>query len=162
MSERALDRRHQDGAIRGTALALLILVGLGGWNYQKSYRADLENHRSLPFESYSTDDLQSLRFAYSEELERSQVIYGQRRSALGRGGEKSAPSARLADRVAALERSQASAGALREARADLAQHEARLRDVDAELERRRQALPFLRLHLERLLRLDHDPAQSSG
>ena len=92
MTERALDRRHQDGAIRGTALALLILVGLGGWNYQKSYRADLENHRSLPFANYSTDDLQSLRFAYSEELERSQVIYGQRRSALGRGGGNRRPA----------------------------------------------------------------------
>ena len=155
MSEHALNRGRQDGAIRSTGLALVFLVGLGGWNYQRSYRADLENHRALPFESYATDDLLSLQAGYSAELERSEAIYSQRRAALGQAAKKSVPGARLADRVAALERSQASAGALREARADLAQHEARLRDLDAELERRSQPLPLLRLHLERLLRLDH-------
>ena len=155
MAEHVLNRSRQDGAIRGAVLALVVLIGLGGWNYQKSYRADLENPRALPFEGYATDDLRSLRAAYSEELERSQVVYSKRRASLGQTAKKSVSGAKLADRVAALERSQASAGALREARADLAQHEARLRDLDAELERRSQALPLLRLHLERLLRFDH-------
>jgi hypothetical protein len=41
---------------------------------------------------------------------------------------------------------------MRDAQADFAENEARLREVEAELARRSQPLAGLRVHLERLLR----------
>ena len=155
MAESAIRRRRQAGSVRGLVLVLLVLLGTGAWNYHRSYRADLENHRSLPFASYSTPDLVSLQAGYSEELERSQALYARRRAALGERPDAGVHGPGLADRVAALERTQASARGIREARADFAQNEARLREVEAELERRSRPGAELRLHLERLVRRDH-------
>ncbi len=144
--------RRETGATNLAVLALVCLLGLGGWNYYRNYQADLANPRQLPFAGYSSEDLLALKAAYASESESAGALYAESRARL------SAPSARggagqgLSERVKALERSQATADSIRRTRTDLAHNQARLEEVDAELERRRKPFAAVWLHLERLFR----------
>jgi len=135
---------------------LVLAVGAGGWNYAVSYRADLESPRDLPFAPYSTPELLLLEEAYAAEVTRTRELYEERlerAKAPPRGQAQPQP---LAGRVARLERAQAAAGKARSAQADFAENEARLAEVQSELDRRSQPLAGLRVHLERLVRRNRD------
>ena len=63
------DHRHQSGRATGSVLLLLVMLsGAGGWNYHRNLQLEAETEGSRPFESYSTDDLATLRDAYQSEL----------------------------------------------------------------------------------------------
>ena len=155
MTERAGDPRRETGAASLVVLSVVVLLGFGAANYYRSYRADAESHRSMPFSEYSTANLISLRGAYAEELEDSQKTYARAKSGPAKSPPRDGENHRLADRVARLDRTQAVAHALREALADVGQNEARLREVEAELERRENPLAAVRVHVERLFRTEH-------
>jgi hypothetical protein len=151
---RSTFRRRQAGFSNVAALALLVLLGAGVWNYFQSYRDDTENPRSRPFESYSTPDLISLQEAYAGQTERNREAAVREQKTRGKPQRASGSPHRLSDRVKILEEQQAAAGALRNARADFAESEARLGEVEAELQRRSELLSPLRIHMERLFRRD--------
>ncbi|HIG01504.1 MAG TPA: hypothetical protein EYQ66_09410 [Myxococcales bacterium] len=153
-------QRRQRGQVNWMVFLLIVLFSAGGWNYFRSYQADLKNHRNMPFSSYSTPDLSALQAAYNQALESSRSAYSEKRSAQDRPPRRNSDRSNLADRVRALERSQAKAGGLRSAQADLAQAEARLGEIEAEIERRSEFLAGLRVHFERLFRRGAGNAES--
>lgn len=153
--------RRQAGFGNMAALALIFLFCAGGWNYYRSYRADVENHRSRPFGTFSTPDLISLQSAYGQEVERNRKAFAREQNSHRRQPRENPAPQRLSDRVKTLEKRQAAAAALRNTQADFAQSEARLREVEAELQRRNEPLSPLRVHLERLFRRDASPSADS-
>jgi hypothetical protein len=160
MDRNSKRQRRQRGQVNWMVLLLIVLLSAGGWNYFRSYQADLKNHRNMPFSSYSTSDLSALQAAYQQAWESSRSAYSQKRSARDRPPRQNSDLPNLADRVKALEQSQAKAGGLRSAQADFAQAEARLGEIKAEIERRSEALAGLRVHFERLFRRDAGNAKS--
>jgi hypothetical protein len=51
-------------------LLLLVLVsGLGAWNYHRNWQIERETERTRPYSSYSVEDLEALREAYAGELQ---------------------------------------------------------------------------------------------
>ena len=161
MADDPIPPRRQAGFSNMAALALIFLLCAGGWNYYRSYRADVENYRSRPFGTFSTPDLISLQSAYGEEVERNRKAYAREQNAHRRQPRENPAPQRLSDRVKTLEKRQAAAGALRDIRADFAQSEARLGEVEAELQRRSEPFSPLRMHLERLFRRDASPRADS-
>jgi hypothetical protein len=140
--------RRQAGRTLTTVLALLVLlVGGGAWNYHRNLQSEQQDDRPRPFANYETTDLEALRAAYAQEIESSQQRYtahsARRQRASGEG--------LMDERVREFERIQRTSDRLRELRADVAEQEARLREIDAELARRAGAASGMRLHLERLL-----------
>ena len=153
-------QRRQRGQVNWMVFLLIVLLSAGGWNYFRSYQADLKNHRNMPFSSYSTPDLSALQAAYDQARESSRSAFSEKRSAQDRPRRQNSDISNLADRVRALEQSQTKAGGLRSAQADFAQAEARLREIEAEIKRRSQPLAGLRVHIERLFRRDAGNAKS--
>ncbi len=157
----SIGSRRQAGISNVVVLALIFLLGAGGWNYYRSYRADVGNHRSRPFGTYATPDLIVLQSAYGREVESNRNAFAREQSSQQRQARENPAGHGQSDRVKTLEKRQAAAGALRNARADFAQSEARLRDVEAELQRRTELFSPLRFHLERLFRGDASPGDDS-
>ena len=148
----AQEKRRREGRAQWFVVLVLFAFGAGGWNYYQSYRADLESHRDLPFAIYSTPELRLLEEAYANESARAHALYEKRQGPARERPGGGAQDQRLTSRVANLERIQAATRKMRDAQADFAENEARLREVEAELARRSQPLAGLRVHLERLLR----------
>ena len=131
-----------------TVLALLLLVVVaGGFNYYRNLQLEQQSTRPRPFEAYATADLESLRAAYASEVEQFQARYtaqeARRQRASGQG--------LMDERVQEFERVQATSDRLRDLRADLAEREARLRELDEELTHRTGQLTGVKLHLQRLV-----------
>lgn len=127
--------------------ALAVLTGLGAWNYHRNMQAETQESAPRPFQAYQTTDLEALRAAYAQEVETSQRAYeaqsSRRQRARGEG--------LMDERVREFEKIQRTSDRLRDLRADVAEREARLREIDAELELRAGAQAGLSLHLKRLL-----------
>lgn len=140
--------RGQAGRTVTTVLALLVLlVGGGAWNYHRNLQAEQRDDRPRPFAKYETTDLEALRAAYAQEAESSR----QRYTAQSARRQRASGEGLMDERVREFERIQRTSDRLRELRADVAEQEARLREIDAELLRRSGAASGMALHLQRLL-----------
>ena len=151
MSAGFCGNRRQEGRVRPLVLGLVAVVALGTWNYQRNAEADRDDPRAAPFARYGTQDLYALRDAYRGEVEAGRRVRDERRAELGGASAAVRRPSSLAPGIENFEASQARAGALRGATADLAQNEARLAEVEAELAHRQDGVWKLRLHLERLV-----------
>lgn len=61
--------RHRSGRATGSILLLLVLLsGLGGWNYHRNWQIEQETEGPRPYASYASEDLRALRAAYDAEL----------------------------------------------------------------------------------------------
>lgn len=111
---------------------LLALAAVGGWNYHRNYKAELAERRPEAFSGYSTESLERLRSAYQTEIEGVSVEYQSLKSKRA----QVRAVAGVGDGVKQFEKIQKSANRLREVTAELASNEARIRDINDELQYR--------------------------
>lgn len=139
-------RRQAGRALIQVLIVLVVLAAAGAWNYHRNWQAEAQNAPPRPFETYATGDLEALRDAYTNEVESFQARYDAKESTRQR-----ASGAGLMDqRVREFEQIQATSDRLRDLRADVAEREARLREVEEELGQRANQVAGLALHLGRL------------
>ena len=123
----ARKRKKGKGGRLGTLLfLLLLLVGLGAWNYQRNLEA--ESARPRPYTAYSDEQLVQLLAAYegqAEQLEKRYDAASSVRSA-------SRDVRLLGEAVDQFDRIQRSSRAVRELGAQLSQEEASLRAIREE------------------------------
>ena len=118
--------------IRGSLPALLVLLailaGAGGWNYHRNWQAELEAQRGRPFGEYDDKSLSQLAKAYRAELEAWKERY--------EGAQGSRAQLRDARNVEAnveqFARVRANNQNRREVTSEVAQREARLREIAKE------------------------------
>lgn len=129
---------------------LVTLSAAGAWNYVRNWKAEQEVFR--PYRSYSDAELEKLRTAYQQEIDR----LSSRQEALERrvrahkfGAQQAGPL--LGDRVAAFERTRQMNDRLRAVEGEIAEFEAAVRDLEAEERRRELERDRVRLFLRRLL-----------
>lgn len=144
-----MDARRREGkAVLGLAALLVVLVAGLGSNYVRNLQADEASESRRPFHTYERDDLVSLRAAYEQELKAMQRRYESARARRTRGG----PSATMGEAVADFERVRAQSDGLRELGTEVAEREARIRDIDAELTARDAIGEGWEAHLRRMTR----------
>jgi hypothetical protein len=141
--------RRRAGKATGPLLGLVLLIGLGGYNYHRNWQSEQVDQGPRPFETYETADLTALRDAY--EVEAAQ--YEQRYSAQERQRYRSKGEGLMGERVEDFERIQRNSGRLRELSADVADRQARMRDIERELDIRLAQANGLALHMKRLISL---------
>jgi hypothetical protein len=142
-----IDRSKRGGA--QIAVLLLVLVGLvagGAWNYRRNLEAERAAEAARPLSGYSTEDLEALAAAYRQEIQAYEARYASRRGQRAEARERSY----FDQQVREFEKVQQAASRTRAAGGDLAEREAALRDVEAELAVRGPALGEWEIHLRRL------------
>jgi hypothetical protein len=142
-------RRSEGKAALGLAALLAVLVAAGGVNYVRNLRVDQASEARRPFHSYEGDDLTALRSAYEAEIASLQRRYDAARA----GRKRSGSHAMMDEAVADFERVRAQSDGLRELGTLIAEREARIRDIDAELSARSEIGEGWDAHLRRLTRI---------
>jgi hypothetical protein len=142
-----IERRNRGGT--QVAVLLLVLGGLAGggaWNYKRNLDAERAAEAARPLSGYSTADLEALAGAYRQEIEAYRARYESRRGQRAEARDR----AFLDDQVREFEKVQQAATRARAAGGDVAEREAALRDVEAELALRGPASGEWEIHLRRL------------
>ncbi len=142
-------RRIEGKAVLGLAALLAILVAAGGGNYVRNLEAEAASEAKRPFHSYEQADLTNLRAAYEAEVASLQSRYDAARAGRKRGGSH----AMMDEAVADFERVRAQSDGLRELGTQIAEREARIRDIDAELAARAELGDGWQAHLRRLTQI---------
>ncbi len=146
-----MQRRREEGkALAGVAALLALLVAAGGGNYIRNLQADEASEARRPFHRYEQEDLVSLRDAYQQELDGLQRRYESAKAGRTRLGGND----RMMDEaVADFERVRAQSDGLRELGTEVAEREARIRDIEAELSARAEMGEGWQAHLRRIIRI---------
>jgi len=126
-------------------LALALIAG-GAFNYHRNLEAERAAQQPRSFAHYSDTSLEQLAGAYAKALEDQQ---GELQRARSRRGNVSR-NRRLGDAVREMERVQQGTRAERDAMASVAESEARLRAIGAEIAIREREAGSVLVHLERL------------
>lgn len=143
-------RRTEGKAVASLLAVLALLVAAGGGNYIRNLQADEASASARKFSSYGRDDLESLRAAYAQEVASLQRKYDTARAGRTRAGDGD----RMMDEaVADFERMRAQSDGLRELGTQVAEREARIRDIDEELATRDAIGEGWEAHLRRLTRI---------
>ncbi len=145
-----MDERLCAGRATGTLLLLLLLLsGVGGWNYYRNLRLEQQSEEHRPYESYAVADLESLRAAYAAELEevRADFVSARRRRA---GPARDVGS--IAGNVEQFQRATRASSAIREAAGDVSARQSQIAALDRELELRARFGQGFARHLKRLTR----------
>lgn len=146
---RRMRRRSEAGnTVLALAAVLALLVGVGGMNYVRNLQADEASEQTRPFHGYAKDDLIALKAAYEAELAQLDGRYETQRSQRRQTGRK----AMMDESVADFERAREHTARVRELGAEVAEREARIRDIDRELAARAEIGEGWDAHLRRLTR----------
>lgn len=136
----------------GAQLLLLVIVlgacGVGAWNYRRNLDAEHAARAARPLAGYATQDLEALAEAYEGEIAAFEARYQQRRAKRVEARDRGY----FDEQVGELEKVQRHARGTREAGAQVAEREAALREVEAELAARGSERTDWEVHLERLTR----------
>jgi hypothetical protein len=139
------DKRRQ-GSAMPLLLMLILLIGLGGYNYHRNWKAE-QNTGPRPFETYETEDLSQLRDAYEAEVSQYETRYSAQNQRRVRA---SGDDALMQERVGEFERIQRNTERLRDLGTQVAEREARLREIEKELDYRLALATGFTLHVKRL------------
>lgn len=141
-------RREAGNTLLALAAVLTLLVAGGGMNYVRNLEADQASEQTRPFHGYDKDDLIALKAAYEAELAQLDDRYQDQRSNRRQTGRK----AMMDESVADFERVRAHTAQVRELGAEVAEREARIREIDRELAARAEIGEGWDAHLRRLTR----------
>lgn len=138
----------------GSATGLLIVLGLAGalgaWNYQRNLALELEQREgSRPFQGYTDEALEQLAVAYGDQAE---VLERRYQASLEHVAGVRNPDGLVMEKVEEFERVRQIGAAVRTATSEVADSEARLRQIRDEQSWRRDTLNWS-LHLQRLTRI---------
>jgi len=138
----------------GRATGLLIVLGLAGalgaWNYQRNLALELEQREgSRPFQGYTDDALEQLAVAYGEQAE---VLERRYQASLEDVAGVRNPDGFVMEKVEEYERVRKIGTAVRIATSDVADSEARLRQIRDEQLWRRDTFNWWR-YVQRLTRI---------
>jgi len=136
--------RRTGSALPAVTVLLLLLLGAGGFNYHRNWQAEQADQQHRPLIGYSDEDLEALAHAYQEEIDGWEAR-------MARHGEtRVRDTGLLAERVAEFDRVRARSERYRDLSTEVADRQARIRDIRDE-QRLRAARPTgLDLHLARL------------
>jgi predicted negative regulator of RcsB-dependent stress response len=127
-------------------ILLLVLIGLGGWNYHRNYQLELAERSQETFSGYDTESLEQLAEAYRLEAAALESQYQKLRGARSSVRETTGVAAGVRE----FERVQRASSQLRDVTTELATREARAKQIEQELARRESAASGLALHMQRL------------
>jgi hypothetical protein len=140
---------HRNGGAGKTVLLALLLVLLaagGAWNYHRNYELEKQSRATRPLAGYSTDDLHALADAYRGEIASRSARYDAAKKSRVEGRDR----AYFDEQVQEFEKVQRASGRTREAGAQVAEREASLKQVEAELAARGPERAEWQVHLDRL------------
>lgn len=152
--EQTIERRHashrysRGNTVLALAAVLTLLVCAGGMNYVRNLQADQASEQTRPFHGYEQDDLLALKAAYEAEAAQLDARYLAQRAGRRRTGR----NVMMDEAVADFERVREHTTELRETTAEVAEREARIRDIDRELAARAEIGEGWDAHLRRLTR----------
>ena len=136
------------GRATGSIVLLLLLVsGLGGWNYHRNWQIEKQTEGRRPYESYAVADLEALRAAYSAELEgvRQQFDAARQKRVRPKGDVGS-----ISGNVAQFQQTTRTSKTIRAAAANVAERENQIAELDRELEIRTRFGVGVMRHVKRL------------
>ncbi|MCP5042339.1 MAG: hypothetical protein GY944_15040 [bacterium] len=142
-------QKGKGGGGSGTLLFIILVLagGLGGWNYHRNLGLEVEQREGArPFQGYSSDALEDLAAAYGEEAD---ILERKYKASLERRNGVRDTDGLLMDKVQEFERVQKIGDSIRVATSQVADSEARLRQIRDEQAWRRNESGWT-LHLKRL------------
>ncbi len=139
-----------EGGKGGSILVLLVLLTAmmcgGAWNYQRNLKLESEQQGSRPFKGYSDEALDQLLEAYEQDAVRLEQKY---RVALGRRTGARRVNGLIDERIGEFERVQRQGEQIRIATAEVAERDARVREIREEQSFRGGSDDWM-LHVKRL------------
>jgi len=147
-SDRERERGRAGFALGSLLLLMLLLVGLGGWNYHRNWQREQVVEEPRPYESYAVEDLRALRTAYSTELEVLQARFEEaRRRRVRPTGDRGS----IGENLAQFDETSRISTSIRDAAADVVARKDQISQLDRELELRARLGGGLMKHVERLV-----------
>lgn len=146
-----MGRQVKKGGGSGFLLVAILVIagGAGGWNYHRNLALETERANSRPFQGYSDADLEQLAAAYEEKVD---VLERKYRASLAKRTGVRDNGGLIDEKVQEFERVQKVGESIRAATTQVADSEARLRQIREEQTWRRND-GQLSLHLRRLTSL---------
>jgi hypothetical protein len=143
-----MDRRRVAGNTTSSLLlVLVVLLGVGAWNYYRNYQLERASEQGRPYSGYSTHEVELLRDAVAGELEANRARYARAR---GRRMRSPRDQGSVEDNARQFNRTARASDAIRDAAGDVAVQESLKAALDQELAARAGAGSGTSLHLKRL------------
>lgn len=142
--------RTTSGRAMLIALALLLLAAGGAYNYHRNLLAEQADRGSRPFKGYADQALEDLKVAYRGQIDSRKDRY---QALAGRRVKTNARSDLLDDKIADFERIQRAGNEKRAVAGEVAENQARLVEIEAELAYRQYVKGGVTLHIKRLTTL---------
>jgi hypothetical protein len=143
-----MSHRHSAGRTTGTlALLLVLLSGLGAWNYHRNWEIEKATEGNRPYHNYKEADLVSLRSAYESELAGVRAEFDAARRKRARPARDVGS---IAGNVAQFSSTARASIAIRNAAAGVAERESQVKELTRELDLRAQFGQGMARHIKRL------------
>lgn len=143
-----MQNRNQAGRATGSLVLMLLVLGAaGGWNYHRNLQLEKATEGLRPYQSYSVDDLESLRDAYRSELSGVRADYD---SAKRNRARPAGDVGSIAGNVEQFQQTTRASSAIRTAAASVVEREKQIAELDRELEMRSRFGEGIGRHLKRL------------
>ena len=140
--------RREAGRATGSILLLLVLVsGLGAWNYHRNLTIEKQSEGRRPYESYAVADIEALRSAYASELDgvEAQFDVAKRQRVRPKRDVGS-----FSGNVDQFQKTSKTSQRIRKAASNLAEQQGQITELDRELEIRARLGQGMMHHVKRL------------
>lgn len=147
-----LRERHHDRRVSGRATGsflflLMLLAGLGAWNYHRNLQLEQQTEGVRPYESYATADIEALRDAYAAELTGSQARF---ESAKRKRARPQGDIGSISGNIEQFQQTATTSRRIRQAASQVAERQREIDELERELELRSQLGQGLMRHVKRL------------